>query len=182
MKLDSIYKTTKTGLTVEFRSAKEDDAEALIDYLKKTCGETRFLLSEPEEVTFTVDGEKAFLKSYEESGNSVMINAYVDGKLAGNASFAPVGDRMRVKHRADMGIALFQEYCHQGIGELLMEIIIEKARECGYEILELEVVSSNVNAFRLYQKHGFRECGKTVRAFKYKDGTYDSEIHMQLML
>lgn len=133
MKLESIYKTTKTGLKVEFRSAREDEAQLMIDYLRRVCGETKFLLSAAEDVKFKEEGERAFLKSYEENPGSLMLNAYIDGELVGNGSFEVVAHRPRLAHRAEVGIALFQDYCSQGIGELLMEIMIEKAREFGYE-------------------------------------------------
>ena len=35
------------GTELRLRNAREEDAEMLIDYLKQTCGETRFLVKEP---------------------------------------------------------------------------------------------------------------------------------------
>lgn len=182
MKLDSIYRETKTGLTVEFRSAVPDEAQLEIDYLIRCCGETRFLLSEPEDVNFTLEGEREYLKNYEDSSDSLMLNAYVDGVFVGNASFAPVSRAKRFTHRASMGIALFLDYCNQGIGEPMIKLLLDKARECGYEIMELDVFAANERGIHLYEKLGFTECGRVKNAAKYKDGTYDDEIKMQLFL
>ncbi len=182
MKLDSIYKKTKTGLAVEFRSASPADAQIMIDYLKKVCGETRFLLSEAEDVNYTLDGEKTYLENYENSERGLMLNAYVDGKLAGNASFDAVNPAKRLSHRASMGIAVFSEYWGQGIGEELIEILIEKAGQCGYEILELDVFAKNARARHLYEKLGFEERGCLKSAVKYADGSYDDLVLMQLAL
>ena len=63
MTLEPITITDKLGRTVELRSARLEDAEDLIQYLKVTCGETPYLIREPDEVTITLEDEKSFLKS-----------------------------------------------------------------------------------------------------------------------
>ena len=178
MKCERIKKTTRTGLEVEFKSADAGEAEVEIAYLKQCCGETRYLLSEPEDIEYTVEAEEAFLSDYEQSKHSLMLNAYVDGTLIGNGSFAPVGDAKRLSHRCSMGIALFQEFCGQGIGELLLGLLADWAKKSGFEIMELDVVSTNIHAIRLYEKLGFETIGKRKHAIKYKDGTYADEYLM----
>ncbi len=178
LKFERIRKITKTGLEVEFKSADVSEAEIEIEYLKRCCGETRFLLSEPEDVEYTVEMEKIFLTDHEQSDNSLMLNAYVDGVLIGNGSFTPVGPAKRLAHRCSAGIAIFQEYCGKGVGELLFHILIEQARKAGFEIMELDVVPENANAIRLYEKLGFEKIGERKRAIRYKDGTYAGEYLM----
>lgn len=182
MKFESAFLKTKKGITVEYRNASEEDAQLEIDYLKKVCGETRFLLSEPEDVQYTEESEKVFIKNQDTSDNALLLNAFVDGQLAGNGSFNPVSAAKRLSHRASLGVAILQEYWHLGIGEQLVALLIDKARACGFEILELEVFSTNEHAIRLYRKLGFSECGRTVNGVKYKDGTYADIISMQLFL
>ena len=58
------------------------------------------------------------------------------------------------------------------------EVKEELARQIGYEQIELEVVDGNDTAKRLYEKCGFVETGKQVRALKYDDGTYRDEYIM----
>ena len=40
------------------RNARAEDAWMLLEYLKATAAETRFLLKEPEELTMTLEQEK----------------------------------------------------------------------------------------------------------------------------
>jgi GNAT superfamily N-acetyltransferase len=47
----------------------------------------------------------------------------------------------------------------QGIGALLVQRVIEWARETGYSQLVLWVVDGNDDAERLYARHGFRRTG-----------------------
>ena len=182
MKQEIIKKKTKTGIEVSFKNAEAAEAEDEINYLKQCCGETRFLLSEPEDVAYTVEGEEKFLEEYANSDNSLMLNAYINGRLIGNCSFAPISNANRLKHRCSMGIALIKKYCGQGIGELMLEILIGRAKEAGFEIMELDVVSANIRAKKLYERLGFVEYGVRKNAMKYKDGTYSDEILMALEL
>jgi GNAT superfamily N-acetyltransferase len=47
----------------------------------------------------------------------------------------------------------------QGIGALLVERVIDWARETGYSHIVLWVVDGNPDAERLYARHGFRRTG-----------------------
>ena len=46
----------KDGRACVLRPTAPEDAEAMIQYLKETAGETEYLLRYPDEVTFTVEG------------------------------------------------------------------------------------------------------------------------------
>lgn len=51
----------------------------------------------------------------------------------------------------------------QGVGDALVETIVEWAREAGYEQLVLWVTDGNSPAEKLYERHGFRRTGATQR-------------------
>ena len=172
------------GKEILLRSANEnaDDANMLIDYLKTVTGETRFLLCEPDEIKYTTEGEIGFIRAHNESENSLLILAFVDGDYAGNCSFERKTGSRREKHRAEIAIALFQKYTGFGLGRLLLEVLLRKIKEQGYEQAELTVVSGNDGAYHLYESLGFKECGRIPNANKYDDGTYNDDILMVLPL
>ena len=89
-----------------------------------------------------------------------------------------MGNHLRVRHRCGMGIALYQKFCNNGLGRILIENVVEVARALGYEQMELEVVSGNERAKHVYESLGFTEFGVRPHALKYKDGTYADEILM----
>lgn len=107
-----------------------------------------------------------------------MIVAEIEGAIVGNCSFSSVGKKIRVRHRCSVGIALYQKVWGLGIGTALLELLIVKAIECGYEQMELDVVSRNERAINLYEKMGFIKYGNRPNAIKYKDGTYNDDILM----
>ena len=141
------------GREIVLRSPKEDEAQMLLDYLKTVTGETRFLMCESDEVAYSVENELEFLKSHNESENEMMIMAFVDGEYAGNCAFEKVTTSRRNHHRASVGIALFLKYTGFGLGRLLMERLLAKIDEAGYETSELTVVGGNDRAYHLYPPH-----------------------------
>ena len=162
----------KDDRTCVLRSARpKEDAAALIEYLKVTAGEPRFILREPEEVTLTVEREEKFLQGNLDDPRSLMLLAFVDGEHAGNCSLISF-DKMRLAHRCDVAIALYQKYCGLGIGRKMLETVLEVAKSLGFEQAELEVVADNERAIALYKKLGFEVYGTMPRNMKYRDGTY----------
>lgn len=182
MRIEPIEIFDKQGRRVILRSACEDDAKDLIEYLKKTAKETPYLLREEDEINLTVEDEKGLIKMFLELDNALMLLAYVDGKHVGNCSFSPVGPFKRIAHRCDMAIALYQEYCECGIGSIMLETALRYAKEVGYEQVELEVVSSNTKAIKLYEKYGFKKYGTKPDNMKYSDGSYASTDWMMVKL
>lgn len=154
------------------RSAKTEDAANLIAYLKKTAGETPYLIRNPEEVSITMEGEISFIKCMEEAKSELMLLAFCNGKHVGNCSLMSMGNYERYKHRCSIAIALYQEYCGRGIGSVMLETVLQVARELGYEQAELEVAASNKSAIALYKKMGFQVYGTFPNNMKYKDGSY----------
>ena len=75
----------KDGRTAILRSANEKDAKALIEYMKKSTGETDFLLRTPEECeTRTIEQEIDFINSCNLSDTHTLLVCEADGKIAGN--------------------------------------------------------------------------------------------------
>ena len=167
------------GRSLVFRSAEKEDAEMLLPYLKRVCGETRFLLREADECKdMTIEQEEAFINSHVENEKACLILAELDGEYVGNASFDVAGGSRRNSHRADIGIALYLDYTGMGIGKRLFALILETIENCGFETAELTVVEGNNRAIHMYKTFGFVEVGRIPKANKYDDGTYAADIRM----
>lgn len=168
----------KNGQRCILRSPSLDDAEQLIDFLKVSAAETDFLSQYPEELNITDEKEKDILQWFIDSKKDLMIIAEINGKVVGNCTFSPIGQKVRIRHRCSIGMALYEKVWGLGIGTALLSLLIENAIGCGYEQMELDVVSRNDRAIKLYEKMGFVRCGNKPRAMKHKDGTYDNVIMM----
>ncbi len=170
------------GKELILRCAREEDAEILLEYIKVVSGETKFLMCDSDEIRFTLEQEAAFIKSHNESEKRLLVLAFVDGEYVGNCSLAGRSGTRRNVHRAGIGIALYQKYTGQGIGRIMLEKLISEAKKANFEQCELTVIEGNERAYRLYEKLGFRECGRIPKANKYTDGRYADDIHMALEL
>mgnify|MGYP004604362877 FL=1 len=162
--------TLKDGTPCLLRSANEGDAQEVLRNFNLTHEQTDFLLTYPEENSFTVEQEAAFLKEKNQSENAIEICAMIDGKIAGTAGFEPVGSQEKLRHRAEFGIAVEQAYWGRGIGRALTLACIECAKQAGHLQLELAVVVENTAAVRLYASAGFREFGRNPRGFRGRNG------------
>ena len=162
----------KKGRDVLLRSVEEKDAEALIDYMKITAAETPFLLREPDEISLTIEQEQAFIKAKKDSENELLLIAETGGRHIGNASLMSAGGFKRYRHRCEIAIALYQEYCGLGIGKAMLEMVLDIAKKAGYEQAELEVIANNKPAIALYEKLGFQKYGTFPDNMKYADGSY----------
>jgi len=69
-------------------------------------------------------------------------------------------------HAGELGMGLRAEWRGRGTGGRLLAAALEAARSSGLERVELEVVTDNVAAIRLYARHGFEAEGLKRRAMR----------------
>ncbi len=181
MKFEEKTFLLKDGRECLLRSPTADDAQTMLNYLDDLAGETPYMLRYPDEVYLTLEQEKEFLGKQLEAPDQIMINAFVNGEMAGNCGMDTSRYR-KCKHRATMGIGIYQKFWRLGIGEVLITELIACAKQMGFEQMELEVISDNFRAVPLYEKMGFVHYGTRPNTFKYDDGTYSDEYLMALNL
>ena len=180
-----IYRKTvvlKDGRSCLLRNASAEDSQAVLDEFIRTHAETDFLLTYPDETTFTVEEEARFLQGKADSADEVYIVAVLDGKIVGTAGVDKVGQRDKIKHRAEFGISILKECWGLGIGRALTKGCIECATAAGYVQPELEAVADNAAALSLYESVGFREYGRNPKGFLTRGGAWQELVLMRLEL
>ena len=159
---------------IEIRELLPEDAEQMIEYLKKIGGETDNLTFGKEGLPITVEQEKEFLRQARESKQSVHYGAWKNGQIIGHGNLS--GFPRRMSHRAEMSLAVMKSEWNQGIGSMLVEKLIEYARQNEIEIIQLEVRSDNTGAIHLYEKHGFQRIGIIPAYFKMENAYFDFDM------
>ena len=154
----------------------------MYDIFTQTHGETDYLLTYPDENSFTVEQEGEFLKAKDESPNEIEIIAVIDGKIVGNAGIEAIGSKDKVKHRASFGISVEKKNWGSGIGRALTEACIECAKKAGYVQLELDAVAENEHALKLYRSVGFVEYGRNPKGFRSRYSGFQEMVLMRLEL
>ena len=172
----------KDGRECVLRNGTAEDAQAVLDNFLLTHGQTDNLASYPDEVTFTVEQERDFLRKRAESPCEIEILAEVEGKVAGTAGIDRIGSYAKARHRAGFGISIDRAYWGLGIGRALTRACIECARSAGYAQLELEAVADNAPALALYESEGFTEYGRNPKGFRSRTSGWQELVLMRLEL
>nr|WP_298725252.1 GNAT family N-acetyltransferase [uncultured Steroidobacter sp.] len=103
-----------------------------------------------------------------------------DATVVGWCDVLPTHGEVRA-HVGQLGIGLVPEARHKGLGPLLMQAAITKARAKGITRIELTVRTDNSNAKVLYERFGFVLEGVQRRAMQI-DGRYHDAYAMALLL
>jgi RimJ/RimL family protein N-acetyltransferase len=174
--------TLKNGQSCLLRSPRASDAQAILDHMRLTSGETDNMLRYPDEVRMTPEQEAAYLEQIAAAPNAVMIAAELDGALVANGGFNPVSALDKCRHRCELGISIRESCWHLGLGTAIIEGLIGCARQAGYLQMELDAVEDNARAVALYERFGFTRIGVNPRAFRLRSGAYQGLLLMRLEL
>ena len=174
--------TLKDGRECCLRHCTEQDGEAVLNVFLRTHAQTDFMLTYTDENTMTAEQESNYLKEKVSRPDEIEILAEVGGKVVGTAGITPVGTKCKLRHRAEFGIGIEEEYWGLGIGRAMTKACIVCAKKAGYEQLELDVVADNPRAAELYRSLGFVEYGRNPRGFRSRLTGYQELIYMRLEL
>ena len=105
-----------------------------------------------------------------------LYGAEVDGGIRGylELNHERWNNRMRVTN-----LLVEEGFRRQGIGRLLMETAVEKAREAGARALVLETQSCNDQAIRFYRRNGFSLVGFDLTAYSQTD-VQKKEVRLEM--
>ena len=179
------YKKTvflKNGKKCLIRNATGSDSESVYNNFNLTHGQTDFLLSYPDENSFDIEQEREFLVRKEDSDREIELCAVFGDRIVGTAGIEEVGKKYKVRHRAEFGVSVEEDYWGLGIGRALVMAGIECARQAEYLQLELEVVRENLSAFELYRSIGFCEYGYNPKGFCSRNTGWQGLVLMRMEL
>ena len=180
---DDIFKIIKlkSGMELLLRRPKEEDAEAMIEYLNIVGGESDNLLFGKNEFRLTMEQEREHIKSVNINDNALMLLGIIDNQII-SVSQVSAPNRKRIAHNSELAISVKKEYWSMGIGTAVMEVLIDFAKNHEtIKTISLGVKASNKKAQHLYEKLGFEKVG-VHRNFFNIDGNYDDEILMDLYI
>lgn len=163
------------------RTAQEADAASILLHVEACDRESTFLSRAPGESLVSLEDERRLIRRYEEAENSLFLLAEADGKLIGTLTYT--GWRYkRMRHTGRFGMSVRKSHWDRGIGGLLLDAMIDWARENGItRKIGLEVQHVNTRAIALYRSRGFVEEGRLHREMRI-DGQWIDLLQMGLWL
>lgn len=114
-----------------------------------------------------------------EKGQVIQIVAEVDEHVIANSELE-IKTGLR-SHVGDIGIIIKQGYRDISIGTEMLKQLIAQARKRGLKIVTLGVFETNKRAKHVYEKLGFRECGR-IPGEIFKNRQYIDHITMVKIL
>ncbi len=121
----------------------------------------------------------------EREGNGVCIFVECKGDIIGIAHVnrKKANSYGRHDHVGIFGITVSKEFRSEGIGKILMQTVIEEAKKgiAGLTMIELHCFSTNTAGLALYEKLGFKECGRLPGGILHR-GEYVDNVMMYLAL
>jgi len=159
---------------IEIRYTAMDDAPHLQKWLEEPGILRGFPMADPPEVEDSVKHWMGFSK-YKSS-----LTATIDGVPLGLATLCLMPYR-KLAHQCLLSIIVSEEARGKGVGTLLMNNLMQLAKDSfGIEVIYLEVYEGN-RAISLYERFGFREIG-LQKHFMKENGEYIGKIIMERVL
>lgn len=164
-------------MTVTVREATPADAAVLVAHLQELAREPGINIPlAPDEVTMTVEQEKAILADFEASPRALMLVAIADSQIVGELSLKAISSRKAVKHVATLGMSVKQPWRRKGVGRELMTAALEWAPTVGIKRVELYVYARNAPAIALYESFGFTIEGRRKAFIREGDAYLDDLV------
>lgn len=118
------------------------------------------VIAELEKQCFSDPWSEKSIASEAENPLSYWLIAEVDGNVAGYVGSQTVLDAADM-----MNLAVSPAYRRQGIGQALVDALVDHLRTNGVIALLLEVRVSNAQAIALYNKLGFEQVGRRPKYY-----------------
>jgi phosphinothricin acetyltransferase len=161
---------------VRIRPAREADVHAITRIYNEGIRD-RLATLETEERD---EAERRAWLAARDERHPVLVAAR-DGDILGWGSLNVFNPRPAYRHVADFSVYVARETRGAGIGGLLLDALIARARALGYHKLVLAAFPHNEAGMRLYRRFGFREVG-VYREQGQLDGRWVDVIVMEKLL
>ncbi|AIM24748.1 acetyltransferase, GNAT family protein [Melissococcus plutonius] len=167
---------------ITIREAIPTNAAQMLTVIKKINAETSYLVMDENIQRLTKEEVADNLAALYSSSNNITLLALNNEKIIGLAS-VKASSEQRMSHIGEIGISLLSDYWGFGLSSILLEEIIQWAKNT-YLIrrLELSVQKRNQRAFHLYKKFGFKIEAEMLRGFQTKDGEFLPVYLMSLLI
>lgn len=171
--------TTKNKLKVVFRPEQPTDTEMLWTMFSTLSKKSASFLLPPfpreriENWTTDID--------YDEVLAIVAVLKEKDNQRIIGSSSLKFNFQKSLKHKAELGITIHDDYQNMGIGTALLKHIIKVARTKKLKKIQLNVDINNDQAIHLYKKAGFLIEGKLCKE-SYVNRKYRDEYRMAFFL
>ncbi|PGS47982.1 GNAT family N-acetyltransferase [Bacillus sp. AFS041924] len=171
----------KNGEVVKVRQAMREDARSIIDFYNIVGGETNFLSFGGNEFKRDEVEYQIFLENTFNEKNSIILLVTINDQIISIGSINS-SQKERTKHVGTLGIVIKKEYWGLSLGKLLMNSLINWAKQNDLtRKIQLVTNEDNHKAIQLYKNLGF-EIEGVMKEDTFINGKYCNTLMMGLFL
>ncbi|MCA1057686.1 GNAT family N-acetyltransferase [Rossellomorea aquimaris] len=161
------------------RTAKQEDAETLLEISTSIMTEGDYFISLPDELEKKpIKQQRAIIQDIVNNDKENLIVAEVNDMVVGSIVFRS-NQLKRLSHTGSISMSIMEEYRGKGIGKFLLKAMLDWAENHPQiEKVSLGVFSTNHRAISLYKSMGFIEEGRKIKEFKINEHTYVDDVLM----
>lgn len=171
--------TLKSGVEVFLRPEHSSDTEMLWDMFSTLSKESLQYLVHP----FTKERIEEWTNNIDYDQNLPML-ALIQEKdkkrIIGSASLS-FHSLEAVRHKAELGLTVHDDYQNQGLGTCMIKHLLEIAHLKGLKKIYLRVDTKNVRAIHVYEKCGFKIEAKLEKE-DFVNGQFRDDYRMAIFL
>ncbi len=169
---------TKKGKEIVVRYPAMSDLVEMTNYFNTLSKEQTYIMFQGEQLTLKY--EKKYLTDFLKKvnkGEAIKLFAFHNDKLVGVSDI--VMQERAANHVGTFGLTVAENYRGEGIGKLLMNLVIQEAKKRipKLKIIQLGVFGNNGIACSLYEKLGFTRFGILPKGIYHQDH-YVDHIYM----
>jgi L-amino acid N-acyltransferase YncA len=107
--------------------------------------------------------------------------AEVNGRVAAWGSLSAYHPRSAYRHTVENSVYVHHDYHRRGLGSMLLEELIMRARKLGHHAIIAGIDSEQAGSVALHAKHGFVKVGH-MKQVGLKFGRWLDVVYMELLL
>jgi L-amino acid N-acyltransferase len=166
----------QVSAAITTRFATEDDLAAILKIYNDAI---RAGVATWDEEPWTMDQRRAWWTEHDES--QPVLVAESDGEVAGFAYLSKMSAKSGWRFTREDTIYIDERLQGRGIGKVLLEALLDRARALGLRLIVASITSDNAVSIGLHEKLGFRVVGTLANA-GFKFGRWLDTTYMQLDL
>jgi len=162
---------------VEIRPAREEDVPVINEIYNHAVRTSTYTFDTEDN---TYEERLEWLRQHNEQ--YPVFVAVIDGKVVGWGSLSRYGpDRPGWRFTCESSIYVAPDCKGLGLGKLLTEYTVKKAKELGYRAIIAQVVEGNIASLKMLERHGYEKAG-VLKDVGYKHGQWLDVILMEKLL
>lgn len=141
---------------MRIRDAGENDLGAILDIYNDAALNTTAIWND---ACVTLENRRAWWLDRRSQGFPVLVAELADGTTVGYASFGPFRAFDGYRFTVENSVYVHRDARGQGVGLVLMEALLERAKLQGFHIMIAAIEAGNASSIALHRKFGFVETG-----------------------